>query len=628
MSFFSIFYTLSGCFLGFEIMSSLLIKSIDLHTIIAVGSIFGIILTGWITYILNLLIPLNFAFGLFQIIIYIIAGISIQFYRVKRKYLKSYSIICWFFAVLIPTLFLSWFFYYGLLYNETDTRGASFGDLPFHLNLISSFAVGCNSQRSSLFDIVSPFFAKEKLAYPIMTNFYSAILLKCFGSSYHMAIVIPSIVFGYAIFVILASLVYGFSHLQLACCIAPWLFLFTGGLGFIEYIKNPSLRNSFYTDFVHNWGNQHGSWFQTVIHILLPQRSSLHSLPTAWAIIYLLIVGAEKNKVNIRLYLAIGLLIAMLPQTQPHSIIAVAEYGVVHFILKLFPLSKEKLRTMLTNYFILAIVALVLGIPQCTPFISRTSNHNFMKIQPIWTKDKTKKFIPMWYRSLGTLFMLSLVHAPSIMNIKQLSVYLPAYFVFLISNYIWYQPWHLDNTKVFNAGWIPLVIAGVANYLAILFRTGRFGKILCMGLIISSCFSGFLAVRMAKREFYQEWPNKEIPFTIAKYVIENTPPKSIWITDEWHANPVVALAGRQTVVGYAGWIVSHGLNSNDRHTMIRNLLMNPDDSLIADKFGIEYICARSRSRDSISFHPHGSRKWKKVYEYDNYKIFKRVYPHT
>lgn len=621
--FFAFLYVFSCCFLGFEIMAFLLGHVLDISTIIAIGSTFGIILCSWISYLSNLYIQFSFTFGFLQTICYFSLAYIIHLFRRKRKFKMMLLLPFWFGSVLIPSLFLFWFFYYGLLYNERFTRGASFGDLPFHLNLISSFAVGCNSHRKSVFDLVSPFFAKEKLAYPFMSNYFSAILRGCFHTSFHTALVLPSTIFGFAIFAVLSRIVLIFSHNYVACIFAPWLFLFIGGLGFIQFIIYPGLRNRFYTDFVHLWGNQEGSYFQTLVHVLLPQRASLHSLPIAYSILLLLMIGYKFKKIDVKLYTAIGFLIASLPQIQPHSIIAVAEYGVTFFILHFFPFSFRKCKVMIINYFILAFFAIVFGLPQCLPFLDRTTSHNFMRIRPIWKEDKTHHFFGMWYRSLGTLFAMSVFHAPSIMNMRQLKMYLPAFAVFALSNYIWYQPWHLDNTKVFNASWIPLVLAGVSNYLSRLFRLGKFGKVLCILLLITSCFSGFLGVRMAYNEQYAEW-NDNSHLAVASFIINNTDPKAIFITDSWHANPVTTIAGRQTVSGYAGWLVSHGLKSSSRDFMIRNICISPDQTDEVDQFGVDYICAKAKSLNPIVFHPRESPKWKRIYNMGEYQIFKRM----
>jgi hypothetical protein len=225
-------------------------------------------------------------------------------------------------AVFLPAIVLLWFLYFGLFFCENYTKGAGYGDLPFHLNLISSFAYGCNSNRSSLFDLVAPFFAKEPLPYPVLSNFYSAFLLKCFSASRHASIVIPSAILDFSLFAVLAGLVSKFSRCFFPCFFAPWLFLFGGGLGFVNFLQYPNTRLALYTDFVHSWGRGvRGSWFQPIIHVLLPQRASLHSLPMAFSILLVLMHIGDPPRLRLRASVAVGLL----PQVQPHAIIACAE---------------------------------------------------------------------------------------------------------------------------------------------------------------------------------------------------------------------------------------------------------------------------------------------------------------
>jgi hypothetical protein len=72
-----------------------------------------------------------------------------------------------------------------LVYFEEGvySRGSGYSDFSFHLGLISSIAVGCNVNRTSLF--VS---ANTPLAYPIFVNFHSAFLFADCDVSYPNAL--------------------------------------------------------------------------------------------------------------------------------------------------------------------------------------------------------------------------------------------------------------------------------------------------------------------------------------------------------------------------------------------------------------------------------------------------------
>ncbi len=55
--------------------------------------------------------------------------------------------------------------------------GSVYADLPFHLNLLSSFVYGCNQQATAFSSLLSPFYSGEHLAYPYIPDFYSAALV-------------------------------------------------------------------------------------------------------------------------------------------------------------------------------------------------------------------------------------------------------------------------------------------------------------------------------------------------------------------------------------------------------------------------------------------------------------------
>jgi hypothetical protein len=48
---------------------------------------------------------------------------------------------------------------------------------------------------------------------------------------------------------------------------------------------------------------------------------------------------------------------------------------------------------------------------------------------------------------------------------RQFVLYIPSLVVYGITNIIRYQPWELDNTKLFYAAWIPLALPLIANFL-------------------------------------------------------------------------------------------------------------------------------------------------------------------
>jgi hypothetical protein len=230
----------------------------------------------------------------------------------------------------------------------------------------------------------------------------------------------------------------------------------------------------------------------------------------------------------------------------------------------------------------------------------------------------------MWWWSVGVFFVIAMFHGPSLMNGVQLRYFIPSAAVWFVGNYVIYQRWQLDNTKMFNAAWMPIAFASASFYLTCLSRQ-TIGRVLACILMFFSCLSGLLAAKMAVVETYELWEHDDFPIELADFAKANSDPKSIWILDDWHAHPVTILAGRQSVLGYGGWTSSHGLSEALRKRMIGRLAVDPDDVRESDEFGVQFVCVRERAKNRIVF-PVGinSTKWTKVFENRACRVYRRT----
>jgi hypothetical protein len=274
-------------------------------------------------------------------------------------------------------------------------------------------------------------------------------------------------------------------------------------------------------------------------------------------------------------------------------------------------------------YVVLGIPAIGLALPQLAPFIGRVSNR-FVTLHTLWGEDK-KSFSTMWWNGLGVFWVLSIVHCFTTMDRSQFKMYLPSLTVFLLSNFIKYQPWNLDNTKVFYNAWIPLALAAVAHFLAIL-AEGKLGigLVLAVLLVPLSGLSSGYALWKATAFPNPVWDDPE-PYVIANWVIEHTPPKAEWLADSRHNHPIPALAGRQVLRGYLGWMVSHNLDDQRRTEGIEELVRDPERTDIIDEFNVEYLCLSLFNSNEITFRiSENSTKWKLEYSSKQYELWKRV----
>jgi hypothetical protein len=57
------------------------------------------------------------------------------------------------------------------------TGGSSYGDLPFHLNIINSFLYGVNRHANIIDGFRAVFFADAKLVYPFLPDWHTAVIV-------------------------------------------------------------------------------------------------------------------------------------------------------------------------------------------------------------------------------------------------------------------------------------------------------------------------------------------------------------------------------------------------------------------------------------------------------------------
>jgi hypothetical protein len=58
--------------------------------------------------------------------------------------------------------------------REFRTGGTTWADLPFHLNIVSSFLYGANENATVLKPLASVFYSNATLAYPFLPDFHAA----------------------------------------------------------------------------------------------------------------------------------------------------------------------------------------------------------------------------------------------------------------------------------------------------------------------------------------------------------------------------------------------------------------------------------------------------------------------
>ena len=215
---------------------------------------------------------------------------------------RAHARALWMLAVMsVWWGYMSWIHYLLPRGSEHLTGGSVYADLPFHLNITTSFLAGCNESAHIFSSLMSSFYSGVTLAYPFLPDFYIAVLVAG-GMTLRWALVSSAWLLLSSLF----GLIHMFNHRVTGSVrtgmLSVWLTLFAGGIGGFKYvIAEPywwtwdNLTNSKFMhgpDHVLYWvGGQSAYWFSLPAHILFPQRTVQHAYPLALSAMLLVFNG-------------------------------------------------------------------------------------------------------------------------------------------------------------------------------------------------------------------------------------------------------------------------------------------------------------------------------------------------
>jgi len=600
-------------YLGYNVASLFSFSHFDSLQRVFIGVMIGFVVNSWLYFIFSLFFKPGRTISYLCIFFMLLISFLLSLAR-KRKhrkfvfYLSRNQIVTY----IVSLIFAYFVMHYSMLYDNVYTKGAAYSDLPFHLNIISSFSHGCNVKRKGFYDILSVFFAGEKLAYPFIPNVHSALLVSSGFTIYRYALLVPSFLVFSSLIMAIYSMTFEVSKSHSASSISIFLFMTLGGMGWTN-IVNSNIRNDVKIDWIHKLGNDnHAFWFHSLLHIIIPQRNSLWALPIIfWSMLSLIIATKHKDK---KMMAFAGILTSLLPQIQAHGYMAMAQYSIL-LMLVTFPYKqREQWKFSILFWLRYAGFAIVLALPQLPLFFNRLSNKKstFFRFCKLWSNSMFNNIGPirLWWQSLGCFFIISIFLIWLVIDKWQKTIYIPSFCIFISSNFIVYQPWIMDNTKIFYSGWIPLAIPMVSYFLSLL-NERKITKVLLYALLFSMSFSSIIS---SCKSFMHPTPifNKN-DYQFGLWTAENSPTNSIIASYERTSNPAASIAGRQLFFGFGGWVFSHGLDYS-KGSVNKNMLSNYNNLSIFKENNIDYLLTKNLLEDS--------KCWKTVFRNNENNLMK------
>ena len=528
----------------------------------------------------------------------------------------------------------------------------NFGDLPFHLSVITGFAYGNN------FPPEDPTYAGVRFTYPFLSDFVSAILVRS-GADLRQSMFIENFVLSISFVGLLHRWALVMLRDRLAAIITPVLVLLNGGFGWVllftkadtsEYGLLGVLRNlppsfTVIPETTWRWGN-------AISALLIPQRGFLMGLPlavmvfTQWWLATngetqkqeALAVETKKKrsakrpkdhasnsdatksgpaKSSVARMIGAGVVAGLLPLAHAHSFVVVMAMGGCLALIQL----------RWRDWFAFFLAASVIAIPQLWWSTSHTAVNasSFFAWEIGWDRGKENP-IWFWFKNTGLfiplIFVALLVRSKDyLINRRVLLFYLPFTLCFVVPNFIKMAPWIWDNIKVLFYWWVASAPV-VAVLLSRLWKDGSIRRAMAVVLFVCLTLAGGLdvagiALRSVK---YSIFDMSGLRF--AELVKLKTPPRALIVHAPVHNEPIF-LTGRKSLMGYPGHIWTHGLEFAERESDIKRLYSGaPDAEQILKGYDIDYAVVGPLEKLVMPVNEEFFSRFEKVGEVGGYQLYK------
>ncbi|HWT00970.1 MAG TPA: hypothetical protein VN256_12050 [Pyrinomonadaceae bacterium] len=563
---------------------------------------------------------------------------------------------------------LLWFVFDRAMFESADGiyTGVqnNYGDLPFHLSIITSFADGAN------FPPEDPTFAGARFTYPFISDFVAACFVRA-GASLRQALMLENYVLALAFVGVLHRFTWKLTRDWVAGLIAPALVLFSGGLGFWHLWNDPrwAAKGLFgilmdlsqqYT-ITHETGYR---WGNSLTTLLIPQRGILLGFPLALIVFTVWwtstrrdeegksegnskkVKGKRKEKAvagsrppssssslfpssflllpSVRRMAAAGAVAGLLLLVHAHSFVAVMVVG-----------AGVALLTGLKEWRVWAIffaAAIAVAAPQMWWATHGSSvrasdffgwhtgwDHGEENVLRFWFKN-TGLFIPLL---VAALLWRERVRGETVPLVPRplLLFYLPFTLCFVVPNLIKLAPWVWDNIKVIYY-WFLASVPLVALLLARLVRGNRTMRATAVALLLTLTLAGALDVwSVASRAAeFRIFDADGVRF--AETIKGATRPRATVLHEPTFDTPVF-LTGRRSVMGYPGHIGSHGITWEDRWRDVKQIYAGGRgaESLLA-KYGVEFVVVGPHERRDAPAADAFFSRFELVGETGDYRLYK------
>jgi hypothetical protein len=543
---------------------------------------------------------------------------------------------------------LFWAFFGKTMWEAKDgiyTGGSqNLGDLPFHLGAIFSFTDGAN------FPPQNPSWAGARFSYPFMADLVTACFMRL-GAGVADAIDWQDISWAISLLIILERFVAKLTGSKLAGRIAPALLFFSGGLGFLWFLKDLWVGDSTFSHLARDYTiSDIFRWGNSMVVLFITQRSLLLGMPLTVAVMHGLwkifaiedTEPAEKRDQTPLLpfslsALLLGLIAGLLPLVHLHSLAAL-------FIVTAFCFAMRPARWK--EWLIFGAGVCIITVPELLWSISGTATEtkSFFGFNWGWDKGADESFLWFWFKNTGLVIPLivagiwllwrrSKVQSPKSKVHKQeaktpnprfnalLEFYTPFAFLFIICNLAKFAPWEWDNIKLLIycfVGSLPLI----AYFLVWLWERKAVLRLVSVCCFVSLIFAGALDVwRTASGQINTRVIDAD-GVNIANQLKARTDPHAIILNNPTYNSPVV-LSGRLSLMRYPGHLSSHGIDYGGREKDVKTIYSGGGVAdILLRKYNVGYVLVGPEERQTLQANEAFFSQYPLIAEAGQYRVYK------
>lgn len=437
-----------------------------------------------------------------------------------------------------------------------------------------------------------------------------------------------------------------------------------GFIYFLDHIlTDPVNFMRIFTEFYEtptNLMDQNIRWVNVIVDMLIPQRATLFGWAMLFPVLSLLYKAVFEEK---KYYILAGIIIGGLPMIHTHSFLfmaVVCAAWCLQWLIRNFIWKEKMLDWLLKHVYVIGMLLII--IMECIRFqvshirgeiimavplviflllclvgmyglIQMYRNHDtiyFLKSWGIlilfaigfslpqlliWTFQQagegeflsgrfnwvntTDPYIWFYIKNIGLVALL-IIPAFSKCQKKDLKVIFPGILVWILAEFIQFQPNPYDNNKLLYPAY-SLLCGIIAYYIVSILKDKKKEVKIVLATVIFILCSGSAILTMVRevRSEYELYGKNQIE--MAKYIEENTSYDAIILTNTRHNNAIAALTGRNIVCGTETFLYFHGLNYQEREANIAKIYENVIDySFLLEDYEVDYILVGPEERGSYT----------------------------